>query len=82
MFINSKIVDLQALQAQTQLNSVGADTFEDNMTEIMYRIEGISHFTIEQFYTFNYLKPYTEENDPTLDSLMDTWYGTITGYNN
>ena len=32
------------------------DDFEDSMTDIMYRIEGISHFAIEHFYTFEYMK--------------------------
>lgn len=61
---------------------MSSDDFSDNMTEIMYRIEGISHFTIEQFYGYDYLKQYSDESDPTLDTLVDTWYSTITGYNN
>ncbi len=29
--------------------------FETQVTDIMYRIEGISHFSIDNFYTFDYL---------------------------
>ena len=67
-----------------QVNSKGeVSDFEDGITEVMYRIEGISHFTITNFYTFNYLNYNSDEidSDPTDDQLIAQWYGTFTGYN-
>ena len=55
--------------------------FEDSMTDIMYRIEGISHFAIEHFYTFEYMKDDQNLVDSTEQELLDYWYETFTGYN-
>ena len=55
--------------------------FEDAVTDIMYRIEGISHFTIEHFYTFEYLSNYDQLLSPSIDELIEQWYTTLTGYN-
>ena len=58
-----------------------AEDFEDSMTDIMYRIEGISHFTIEHFYTFEYMNDDQNLADSTEQELLDYWYETFTGYN-
>jgi len=58
-----------------------ANDFEEAITEIMYRIEGISHFTIEQFYTFDYLNSYVTLYNPTFDVTLNQWYTTFIGYN-
>ena len=58
-----------------------AETFEDSITEVMYRIEGISHFTIEKFYTFEYLNDNADLTDYSLTELNTEWYSTITSYN-
>ena len=55
-FINQKISDLDSLQASASLSAMGTSDFEDSLKEIMYQIEGISNFYIEQFYTFDYLQ--------------------------
>ena len=47
----------------------------------MYRVEGISHFAIENFYTFDYLSSYDTTEKPTLDELTNKWYTTFTNYN-
>ena len=44
-----------------------ADNFEDAVIEVMYRVEGISHFAIENFYTFDYLSDYDTTDHPTLN---------------
>ena len=58
-----------------------ADNFEDAVIEVMYRVEGISHFAIENFYTFDYLSDYDASEQPTLDELTSKWYTTFTNYN-
>ena len=58
-----------------------AEDFEDNMTDIMYRIEGISHFAIEHFYTFEYMNEDQNLVDSTEQELLNHWYATFTGYN-
>lgn len=69
--------------------------FIDAITEVMYRIEGISHFTIKNFYTFNYLNYNSDAgyqatladsgNDDVIDidynQLITQWYSKFTGYN-
>jgi len=62
-------------------SSNDADNLEDAITDIMYRIEGISHFIIEQFYTFDYLQSYVTLNNPTVDAIINEWYTTFIGYN-
>ena len=57
------------------------DNFEDAVIEVMYRVEGISHFAIENFYTFDYLSDYATSAEPTLDELTSKWYTTFTHYN-
>ena len=57
------------------------DDFEDAVIEVMYRVEGISHFAIENFYTFDYLSDYDTSEQPTLDELTNKWYTTFTNYN-
>ena len=58
-----------------------AEDFEDSMTDIMYRIEGISHFAIEHFYTFEYMKDDQNLVDSTEQELLNYWFETFTGYN-
>ena len=58
-----------------------ADNFEDAVIEVMYRVEGISHFAIENFYTFDYLSDYDTTDHPTLNELTSKWYTTFTNYN-
>ena len=57
------------------------DNFEDAVIEVMYRVEGISHFAIENFYTFNYLSDYDTTAQPTLNELTSKWYTTFANYN-
>ena len=57
------------------------DNFEDAVIEVMYRVEGISHFAIENFYTFDYLSSYDTSEQPTLNELTSKWYSTFTNYN-
>ena len=59
-----------------------ADDFEESMTEIMYRIEGISHFVIENCYTFQYINDNANLKDATEQDILNYWYNTFTGYNN
>ena len=59
----------------------GAEDFEETMTDIMYRIEGISHFAIEHFYTFDYMSEDQNLIDSTEQELLNYWYATFTGYN-
>ena len=56
--------------------------FEDTMTDVMYRIEGISHFTIENFYTFEYMSTDTNLEQSSETELLNYWYDTFVGYNN
>jgi hypothetical protein len=63
-------------------SSEDADDFEDAMTEIMYRIEGIAHFAIDQFYRFDYLGPFVTLYNPTVDTTINEWYSVFRGYNN
>ena len=58
-----------------------ASDFEDNMTDIMYRIEGIEHFSIENFYTFDYMNSDENLVDSSLTDLLNQWYTTFVGYN-
>ena len=84
-FIDTKIENLQTLSTEAQGMAVSTsdevDDFEDSMTDIMYRIEGISHFAIEHFYTFEYMKDDQNLVDSTEQELLDYWYETFTGYN-
>lgn len=61
--------------------SVERSEFESQVTDIMYRIEGISHFSIENFYTFDYLTKQALLFDYTYEQAIDTWHDTFTGYN-
>ena len=56
--------------------------FEDTMTDVMYRIEGISHFTIENFYTFEYMSTDANLEQSSETELLNYWYDTFVGYNN
>jgi len=47
----------------------------------MHKIEGISHFSIEHFYTFDYLEDYNELLDPSYPALISHWHDTLNGYN-
>ena len=59
----------------------GQKEFDGAITDVMYRVEGISHFTIDHFTSFDYLAPYEEQYDPTLESLLDAWFSSLTDYN-
>ena len=52
-------------------SSSEASDFEDSMTDIMYRIEGISHFTIENFYTFDYMSQDADLASSTETELLN-----------
>ena len=82
MFIDSKLDSLFTFSAEVQdmnVQEMGTDTseFEDSITDVMYRIEGISHFTIENFYTFDYLTSYSELYQPSEEDLITHWHTTI-----
>ena len=47
----------------------------------MQRIEGIFHFTVEHFYSFEYLNEHEELFSPSLNELISYWYLTLTDYN-
>jgi len=47
----------------------------------MHQIEGISHFTINELYTFSYLSSYVTQMDPTYTQLISQWYDVFVGYN-
>ena len=63
-------------------SSEDADDFEAALTEIMYRIEGIAHFTIDQFYNFDYLSPFVSLYNPSVDTTVNEWFSVFRGYNN
>ena len=46
----------------------------------MYRIEGISHFTIDNFYTFDYLDGYAQSWKPSYEQLTEQWHTTFAEY--
>ena len=48
---------MQAMGVQSEEE---AAAFVEAVTEVMHRVEGISHFTIENFYTFDYLQSVAE----------------------
>ena len=56
--------------------------FEEAVTDVMYRIEGVSHFTIDHFFNFEYLSNYDQLLSPSIDELIDQWYTTLSDYNN
>ena len=39
--------------------------FEDQLSDVMHQIEGISHFIINHFYTFSYLTSYVTLEKPS-----------------
>ena len=85
-FIDTKIEDLILLSNEAAVMPVSSTSevndFEDSMTDIMYRIEGISHFTIENFYSFQYMNEETGLfDDATETELVNHWFATFTGYN-
>ena len=48
--------------------------FEEKLTEILHKIEGISHFSIENLYPFGYLQNYEDLFNPTDQALIDQWH--------
>ena len=46
----------------------------------MYRIEGISHFTIDNFYSFDYLNDYAQRQTPSFEKLTEQWHTTFAEY--
>ena len=65
-FINTKLADLTILNYDvetiyTQSLDVSNDVahelelFSSTMTDVMYRVEGIEHFMIQNLYSFDYL---------------------------
>ena len=63
VFIDAKVTDLLTYSTEVQAMDISEDSsevaeFEVAITEVMHRIEGISHFTIDNFYTFDYLNDY------------------------
>ena len=54
--------------------------FREGIIEVMYRIEGISHFTIDNFYTFDYLDGYAKRWKPSFDQLTEQWHTTFAEY--
>ena len=84
-FIDGKIDDLLDYSFYVQTLQVDSDSevevFEESITEVMYRIEGISHFTLENFYTFDYLNDNADLTDDSMTELNTEWYTTISGYN-
>lgn len=89
IFADNKIEDLVELIEGIQtspMNTKGdRNDFEDDITRVLHHIEGVSHFTINQFYTFSYLNYDSEISESatiqTYDSLIDEWYSIFTGYN-
>lgn len=85
VFIDAKIADLLTLSAEVQAMDVSEDSskvaeFEEAITEVMYRIEGISHFTIDNFYTFDYLNDYAQKSTPSFEKLTEQWHTTFAEY--
>ena len=85
VFIDTKIADLLTYSAEVQAMDIGEDSskmveFEEAITEVMYRIEGISHFTIDNFYTFDYLNDYAHKSTPSLQKLTEQWHTTFAEY--
>ena len=58
-----------------------ASDFEESMTDIMYRIEGISHFVIENFYTFEYINDNENLVNASEQEVLNYWYSTFINYN-
>ena len=72
IFIDTEIEALLTYSEEVQAMDVGTlgdntKEFEDAITDVMYRIEGVSHFMIENFYTFDYLEKYDALFKPTVD---------------
>ena len=62
-------------------NNDDEDNFEDTLSDILHRIDGISHFVIAHFYTFTYLDSYVSTEDPTYSELIAHWHDVFNGYN-
>ena len=76
VFIDAKIAELLAYSREVQAMDLTDEPSESKMadflegvTEVMYRIEGISHFTIDNFYTFDYLDAYAQSHKPSFEQL-------------
>ena len=76
-FTDSKIAELEARQEVLQLMRVDSSSeradFEAQATDIMYRIEGISHFSIDNFYTFDYLTNEALLFDYSYEKILTKW---------
>ena len=74
-FIDTKILELSAMQGHLfgmQVTTKEDEShFQDAVENVVHRIEGISHFSIEQLYSFSYLKNYEDLFNPTDDQLID-----------
>ena len=84
-FIDTKIEDLSkqlgSLLVLDVANSDDEAVFEESISDILHRVEGISYFTIKNFYSFEYLESYNELLDPTYTDLIKNWYDTFNQYN-
>lgn len=73
--------DLKVYQEEMQDMKVSSSEelaeFEEAVTDVMYRIEGVSHFTIDHFFNFDYLRNYEQLLSPSIDMLIDQWYTTL-----
>ena len=88
-FIESKIAELLAYSKEVQAmdltdeddaSSTKISDFIEGITEVMYRIEGISHFTIDNFYTFDYLDEFARRQKPSFEQLTEQWHTTFAEY--
>ena len=58
-----------------------ADTLGETMTDIMYQIEGIGHFVIDNLFHFEYLNQQSGLNQASLATIADQWYTTLRQFN-
>ena len=51
--------------------------FADNISDVLHRIEGITHFNIAHLYTFDYFTDHNSHFNPSYGELIDEWYRTF-----
>lgn len=79
--INALSIEQGALLAMEVTSDEDEVVFEQSIAEILHRVEDISHFSVEHFYSFNYLESYNELLDPSYPDLINHWHDTFNNYN-
>lgn len=56
------------------------EIFASEVTEMMHRIEDLSHFALDRFFSFEYLQHYVTLLNPTYEELIGQWHTTLTSH--